>query len=78
MRVFDNPNHRGYGPVRRTWVILAGLDLLTPALDREYDACYGAQWDECMADAIVAGKTTEGQVARLIVYRMLVLRRETL
>ena len=27
-RIYDNPNHKHYGPVRRMWVILAGLDLL--------------------------------------------------
>lgn len=30
-RVFDNPDHPQYGPVRRMWVILAQLDMLGAA-----------------------------------------------
>lgn len=28
MRIFDNPNHPQYGPVRRMWIMLVQLDLL--------------------------------------------------
>lgn len=31
MRIFENPNHPYYGPVRRLWVILVQLDLLKAA-----------------------------------------------
>lgn len=40
MRIYDNPSHPYYGPVRRMWVILAQLNLLetaeaaAPAWDR--------------------------------------------
>lgn len=30
-RVFDDPNHRHYGPIRRMWVVLAQLCLLEDA-----------------------------------------------
>jgi len=31
MRIFDNPNHPHYGPVRRMWIVLVQLDLLAAA-----------------------------------------------
>lgn len=43
MRIFDNPNHPQYGPVRRMWVIFAQLDLLAEA-DRRVRG-----WDERLA-----------------------------
>lgn len=27
-RIYDNPDHPNYGPIRRMWVILAQLDML--------------------------------------------------
>lgn len=68
MRVFDNPSHAGYGPVRRTWVILAGLGVLE--LDGQYRQEYGHAWDSCMAGALEEG-LDEQSVKRLIVRRHL-------
>lgn len=42
-RIFDNPNHPGYGPVRRMWVILNQLNLLT-FLDHMYQS-HSYNWD---------------------------------
>lgn len=30
-RLFDDPNHKHYGPIRRLWIMLAQLDLLDAA-----------------------------------------------
>lgn len=68
MRVFDNPNHPAYGPVRRTWVILAGLGLL--GRDAEYHERHNTDWDRCMAGGIEEG-LDENMLKRLIVRRLL-------
>lgn len=47
MRIFDNPNHPQYGPVRRMWVILAQLDVLD-------DPCYEG-WEIELAGKIKRG-----------------------
>lgn len=47
MRIFDNPNHPQYGPVRRMWVVLVQLDLLEAA---ERWSKHGiVPWDEWLA-----------------------------
>lgn len=71
MRIFDNPRHPAYGPVRRVWIMLAGLDLLDGRFDRGYENHYGVAWDECMAGGIASGVLSEAQLARLIVGRMI-------
>lgn len=45
MRIFDNPNHEHYGPVRRLWIMLAQLDLLDTAERRPTVA----PWDETLS-----------------------------
>lgn len=67
-RVFDDPNHSAYGPVRRTWVILAGLGLLD--YDSAYRGQHGVYWDECMAGGIDSGEN-ENSLKRMIVNRMI-------
>lgn len=67
-RVFDDPKHPQYGPVRRTWVILAGLGVLE--LDSAYRQEHGHAWDSCMAGALDEG-LDEQSVKRLVVRRHL-------
>jgi hypothetical protein len=47
MRIFDNPNDPQYGPVRRMWIVLVQLDLLTAA-ERWSDLAI-VPWDEWLA-----------------------------
>ncbi len=46
-RIFDNPNHPQYGPVRRMWVILVQLDLLDAA--ERWGNHRIVPWDEWLA-----------------------------
>ena len=46
MRIFDNPSHPQYGPVRRMWVMLKQLDLLAFA-DSEH--AFNGVWDSFLA-----------------------------
>lgn len=48
-RIFDDPNHPQYGPVRRLWVILAQLDLLEAG---EHWGGKHFPWDRALADLI--------------------------
>ena len=50
MRIFDNPNHPQYGPVRRMWVVLAQLDMLETA--EEWGNRHGIPWDAALADLV--------------------------
>lgn len=57
-RIFDNPNHKHYGPVRRLWIVLVQLDLLKAA-ERwsEHMASLGAvsgTWDQFLAGSLDA------------------------
>ena len=74
MRIFDNPNHPKYGPVRRCWIVLVQLDLL--GQDAAYEAEYRTTWDHCMADAIANHDLSESQMCRIIIWRMLRLYKE--
>ncbi len=49
-RIFDDPNHPRYGPVRRLWVILVQLNLL-----EEGDICYPKGWDKACARLVAKG-----------------------
>lgn len=53
-RIFDNPDHPQYGPVRRMWVILAQLDMLEDA--ERYSlwsvTTGGLPWDGTLADRV--------------------------
>ncbi len=72
-RIFDDPNHRHYGPVRRLWIVLVHLDLLHARFERGFENHYGLTWDECMANGCANGALSESQLARLIVRRMLAM-----
>lgn len=73
MRVFDNPNHPHYGPVRRTWVILAGLGVESERYDDAYARRHDTWWDSCMAGGLDEG-LEEQQLKRLIVRRFLTIQ----
>lgn len=62
MRVYDDPNHPHYGPVRRMWVILAGLDLLGFAETWRDSAGY--LWDESVSLLLGVPGYTEAQILR--------------
>lgn len=47
MRIFDNPNHPKYGPVRRLWVVLVQLDMLNAA--ERWSQHNPVTWDEWLA-----------------------------
>lgn len=50
MRIFDNPNHPQYGPIRRMWVVLAQLDMLETA--EEWGNRQSIPWDAALADLV--------------------------
>jgi hypothetical protein len=55
MRIFDNPNHPQYGPVRRMWIVLVQLDLLTAAerwSDHQKTAGNGHAWDSFLSGLV--------------------------
>lgn len=64
MRIFDNPNHPHYGPVRRLWIILTQLDLLdhAEALSRS-----DLKWDTALSRMIVQG-VRESEAQRALVH----------
>lgn len=49
-RIYDNPDHKHYGPIRRMFIMLANLDLLDrPDWDDTYAVylnCYGNKYGE--------------------------------
>lgn len=45
MSIADDPNHPHYGPVRRLWVMLAQLDMLTTA-ETYRSPTHDVTWDE--------------------------------
>lgn len=53
-RIYDDPSHPQYGPVRRMWVILAQLDMLDAAdkYDREHSG--NRSWDSWLAHLIAS------------------------
>lgn len=63
MRIFDNPNHHAYGPVRRLWVVLVALDMLDAA-ERAYPL-KSQPWDIAMAMNLQ--NHDEARAARLVV-----------
>lgn len=74
MRIFDNPNHPQYGPVRRCWIVMVQLDLL--GQDAAYEAEHRTTWDACMADAIANHDIAESAICRIVIWRMLRLYKE--
>lgn len=64
-RIYDNPRHPQYGPVRRMWVVLAQLDMLNAAerYSRHYTFAGGFAWDANLA-GMVANGTPESVAQR--------------
>lgn len=46
-RIYDQPNHPQYGPVRRLWVVLVQLGMLEAA--ERWSAAHDCPWDESLA-----------------------------
>lgn len=67
MRIFDNPNHPQYGPVRRMWIVLVQLDLLTEAEHIELRK----PWDEALASFIADGYGDEATAQRQLLRKIL-------
>lgn len=65
-RIFDDPNHRHYGPVRRLWVILVQLNLLEDA------ESYGGvvPWDEWLS-CLMEMALSESYAQRIILSALL-------
>lgn len=68
MRIFDNPNHPQYGPVRRMWVILKQLDLISSG-ERYPDSVSGRSWDESLALRIETGRDKDEAMSQRIILR---------
>lgn len=64
-RIFNQPNHPHYGPVRRMWIILEQLDILD-SLDNYYkrNSRYGYTWDSEFAGCLAAHTETEAVLSR--------------
>ncbi len=73
MRIFDNPNHPQYGPVRRLWVMLAQLDLLDVADRLNRDPARA--WDTALAQMVsldVSEKDAQRAILHLVLDNLLV------
>ena len=55
MRIYDDPNHPEYGPVRRMWVILVQLDLADKIDRHTYGGGAEAPWDVELARTVKLG-----------------------
>jgi hypothetical protein len=70
MRIFDSPNHPQYGPVRRMWVVLTQLDLLTAA--EKVMTGRGDDWDHHLSRLIRIG-LSESYAQRIVLGMILPL-----
>lgn len=68
MRIYDNPIHPQYGPVRRLWVVLTQLDMLPHAA--RYDSFSGRNgyrlWDERIAEDVACGLVESDAQRKLV------------
>lgn len=69
MRIFDNPNHPHYGPVRRMWIVLVQLDLLTSA--EAYMDRFGRNWDEALVSLLERYQMQESAAQRSVLRTIL-------
>lgn len=69
MRIFDNPNHPQYGPVRRMWVVLVQLDLLNAA--EEWGNRQRVTWDSGLAGVMRNGDLNESTAQRWLLRHLL-------
>lgn len=73
-RIYDDPKHPQYGPVRRMWVILAQLDLLESAerFSEHHTSQGGATWDETVAaNCRQYPDINESAVQRALIYTLM-------
>lgn len=68
-RIFDDPTHPQYGPVRRLWVILVQLDLLKTAEKWRDDI--GDTWDHSLAHRLEYFDYSESMAQRIVLHRIL-------
>ncbi len=68
MPIYEDPNHRFYGPSRRLYLILMQLfgDEL-PALEEAYSANHGQDWTSFLEIAIGRHGMPEGHTARNVI-----------
>ena len=66
-RVYDDPNHECYGPVRRCWVILSGLWENLDTVDQHFRWEHGEDWDAMLVRLIEKNRYTERQALRVVV-----------
>lgn len=76
MRIYDQPNHPQYGPVRRAHLILMYLygDNLAK-IEPNYRAYTGVCWDDDLAFEVGNGTVPEARAARRIlsIFQMLAI-----
>jgi hypothetical protein len=71
-RIYDNPNHPRYGPVRRLWIILVQLDLLEEAdCIKWHDEGVDHKWDEALAYLLDHSIVNESHLQAEILRRIL-------
>jgi len=68
MRIFDDPDHPQYGPVRRLWVVLAQLDLFDFA--ELYRDLVDETWDQSLASYVRLGYG-EAMAQRIVLYSIM-------
>lgn len=66
MRIYDNPSHPQYGPIRRMWVVLTQLGLLDAAERWGYHN--QVDWDKHLAKVLAAHKQPESMAQRNFIY----------
>jgi len=59
-RIYDNPNHRDYGPVRRLHVMLMQLVPDLEEIDKRYKDEEGETWDSFLSYLLGRGLTEPG------------------
>ena len=74
-RVYDDPNHPRYGPVRRLWVILVGLGMLEAA--EELYPPRVLSWDLSLCAILTYNDDDEPKAARWLVSAILLHQLQT-
>lgn len=71
-RIYDDATHPSYGPVRRAWVILAGLygDGMSE-MDTLYQQEWGTKWDTDLHILLTELEQPEGQALRRTIWKVL-------
>ena len=71
-RIFDQPDHRNYGPVRRMHVMLLQVyaDVGLDGLEEQYEEAYITTWDDSLSWFIEHG-LSEPDATRVVMHRCL-------